>query len=66
MRRCEGANCCLLQQAEIETYLPTTDLVAVGLSHAGSEYLAMTEIAPWLERHLGIPTEAIVESHWWR
>jgi hypothetical protein len=54
------------RQVEIEEYLPTTDLVAVGLSHAGSEYLVMTEIAPWLERHFGIPAEAVPETRWWR
>jgi putative NIF3 family GTP cyclohydrolase 1 type 2 len=54
------------RQAEIEDYLRTTDLVAIGLSHAGSEYLVMTEIAPFIERHLGIPAEAVPESNWWR
>jgi hypothetical protein len=54
------------RQTEIEDYLPTTNLVAIGLSHAGSEYLVMTEIAPFMERHLGTPAEAIPESNWWR
>jgi hypothetical protein len=54
------------RQAEIDDYLLTTDLVAIGLSHAGSEYLVMTEIAPFIERHLGILAEAVPESNWWR
>jgi putative NIF3 family GTP cyclohydrolase 1 type 2 len=54
------------RQIEIEDYLPNTDLVAIGLSHAGSEYLVMTEIAPFIERHLGVPAEAVPESNWWR
>jgi hypothetical protein len=54
------------RQTEIEDYLRTTDLVAIGLSHAGSEYLVMTEIAPFIERHLDIPAEAVPESNWWR
>lgn len=54
------------RQTEIEDYLSTTDLVAIGLSHAGSEYPVMTKIAPFIERHLGIPAEAVLESNWWR
>ncbi len=54
------------KQAEIARYLPTTDLVAIGLSHAGSEFLVMRELAPFFGRELGIPAEAVAESHWWR
>jgi putative NIF3 family GTP cyclohydrolase 1 type 2 len=54
------------KQAEIAAYLPRTELAAVGLSHAGSEYLVMRELAPFLERQLGIPAEAVPEVHWWR
>jgi hypothetical protein len=54
------------KQREIDDYLPTTSLTAVGLSHAGSEFLVMQELAPLIERHLGLPAEAVPESHWWR
>ena len=54
------------KQAEIAAYLPSTELAAVGLSHAGSEFLVMRELAPFFERQLGIPAEAVQEPHWWR
>ena len=54
------------KQAEIERYLPSTNLAAIGLSHAGSEFLIMKELAPFLQRDLGLPAAAIAESHWWR
>ncbi len=54
------------KQTEIDAYLPSTQLAAIGLSHAGSEFLVMRELAPFIERQLGIPAEAVPESHWWR
>lgn len=54
------------KQAEIEAYLPTTGLTAIGLSHAGSEFLVMDEVASLIERRLGLPAEAVPESRWWR
>ncbi len=54
------------KQAEIDAYLPGTELVAIGLSHAGSEFLVMQELAPFLEHQLGISAEAVPESCWWR
>jgi putative NIF3 family GTP cyclohydrolase 1 type 2 len=54
------------KQAEITDYLPTTSLAAIGLSHAGSEFLVMQELAPLVERELELPTEAVPEPHWWR
>lgn len=54
------------RQVEIARYLPTTNLAAIGLSHAGSEFLVMQELAPYFERELGVPAEAVPESHWWR
>ena len=54
------------RQAEIESYLPTTSLIATGLSHAGSEFLVMQELAPFFAQHLGVTAEAVPESHWWR
>ena len=54
------------KQAEIDRYLPTTDLAAIGLSHAGSEFLVMRELAPLFGRELGIAAEAVPEAHWWR
>jgi putative NIF3 family GTP cyclohydrolase 1 type 2 len=53
-------------QAEIDRYLPTTDLAAIGLSHAGSEFLVMRELAPLFAREMGIAAEAVPEAHWWR
>jgi putative NIF3 family GTP cyclohydrolase 1 type 2 len=53
-------------QAEIADYLPKTKLTAIGLSHAGSEFLVMQELAPFVERTLGLPGEAVPEPHWWR
>jgi putative NIF3 family GTP cyclohydrolase 1 type 2 len=54
------------KQIEVDAYLPSTELAAVGLSHAGSEFLVMNELAPFVERQLGVPAEAVPEPHWWR
>jgi putative NIF3 family GTP cyclohydrolase 1 type 2 len=54
------------KQTEIEAYLPSTELAAVGLSHAGSEFLVMKELALFVERQLGVSAEAVPEPHWWR
>jgi putative NIF3 family GTP cyclohydrolase 1 type 2 len=53
-------------QAEIEQYLLTTGLSAIGLSHAASEFAVMQELVPFFEKHTGVPAEAVAESHWWR
>ena len=54
------------KQTEIDAYLPGTELAAVGLSHAGSEFLVMKELAPFVERQLGVPAKAVQKPHWWR
>jgi len=54
------------RQTEIEAYLPLTKVAAVGLSHAGSEFLVMRDVASLVERKFGIPAEAVPESRWWR
>jgi putative NIF3 family GTP cyclohydrolase 1 type 2 len=54
------------KQREIENYLPTTTLSAVGLSHAGSEFLVMKDIAHVLEEKFGVPATPVAESWWWR
>ena len=54
------------KQTEIEAYLPSTEFAAVGLSHAGSEFFVMKELAPFVERQLDVPAEAVPEPHWWR
>ncbi len=54
------------RQAEIEQYLPTTNLIAIGLSHAASEFAVMRELVPFFEEHAGIPAEAVPEAQWWR
>ncbi len=51
---------------EIARYLPATRLAAIGVSHAGSEFLVMQELAGKFARELGIPAEAVPEAHWWR
>ncbi len=55
------------KQAEIDAFLrhePT--FAAIGVSHAGSEFLVMTELAPVFQDHLGIPAQALPEANWWR
>lgn len=37
------------KQAEIEGYLPSTSLAAIGISHAGSEFVVMQELAPFFQ-----------------
>jgi putative NIF3 family GTP cyclohydrolase 1 type 2 len=54
------------RQAEIASYVPTTELTAIGLSHAGSEFLVMRELAPLFARELCIAAEAVPEAHLWR
>jgi putative NIF3 family GTP cyclohydrolase 1 type 2 len=54
------------RQAEIEAYLPTTTLSAIGLSHAASEFAVMRELAPFFAEHAGVTAEAVPETHWWR
>ena len=54
------------KQQEIERYLRSTSLLAIGISHAGSEFVVMRELAPFLEEQLGIPAEAVAETSWWR
>lgn len=54
------------KQAAIERYQPTTRLTAIGLSHAGSEFLVMRELAPFLREQWQIEAEAIPEATWWR
>ena len=54
------------KQVEIAAYLPDTQLAAIGLSHPGSEFLVLKEIAPFIERELDIPAEAVPEPYWWR
>ncbi len=54
------------RQTEIDAYLATTKMAAIGLSHAGSEFLVMRDVASLVEREFGIPAEAVPESRWWR
>lgn len=54
------------KQAEIERYQLTAKLAAIGVSHAGSEFLVMKELAPLLRRELDISAEAVAETNWWR
>lgn len=53
------------KQREIEDYLPAANSAAVGLSHAGSEFLVKKELAPLVVRRLGLPAEAVPEPDWW-
>jgi hypothetical protein len=54
------------KQAAIARYLPTTRLVGLGLSHAGSEFLVMKELAPFFTSELGLRATAVPETIWWR
>jgi putative NIF3 family GTP cyclohydrolase 1 type 2 len=54
------------RQAEIARYLSTAPIPGIGLSHAGSEFLVMRELAPLFARELVVPAEAVPEAHWWR
>ncbi len=54
------------KQAEILRYRSTTRLTAIGLSHAGSEFLVMKELAPFVQDRLGVAAEAVAEETWWR
>jgi hypothetical protein len=54
------------KQDEIARYLSTTRLVGLGLSHAGSEFLVMKDLAPFFTAELGLPATAVPETTWWR
>jgi putative NIF3 family GTP cyclohydrolase 1 type 2 len=41
-------------------------MTLIGLSHAGSEYPVMEDIAEWMRENLNIEAEAIPENNWWR
>lgn len=57
-----------LGEAEkIKNYLPNTTMSIIGISHAGSEYIAIRDqVVPFIKKNLKIETEAISESNWWR
>lgn len=54
------------KQAAIARYLPTSRMVGLGLSHAGSELLVMEELAPFFTPEHGPQVTAAPETTWRR
>lgn len=50
----------------LQKYYPKTEMTLIGLSHAGSEYPVMEDIAEWIKEKFNIDAEAIPEKNWWR
>jgi len=50
----------------LQEFYPTTNMTLIGLSHAGSEYPVMEDIADWIKEKFGIDAEPIPEKNWWR
>jgi putative NIF3 family GTP cyclohydrolase 1 type 2 len=54
------------ERALFKKYYPKAKISAIGLSHAGSEFVVMHDIAGWIKNNLGIKAEALPERNWWR
>ncbi|MDD4381768.1 MAG: Nif3-like dinuclear metal center hexameric protein [Candidatus Dojkabacteria bacterium] len=50
----------------LQEFYPQTKMTLIGLSHAGSEYPVMEDIAKWFKEKFQIEAEAIPENSWWR
>jgi len=50
----------------LQEFYPKTKMTLIGLSHAGSEYPVMEDIAEWIKEKFNINAEAIPENNWWR
>ncbi len=50
----------------LQNFYPNTKMTLIGLSHAGSEYPVMEDIAIWIKEKFNIDAEALPESNWWR
>lgn len=50
----------------LQEFYPNTQMTLIGLSHAGSEYPVMEDIAKWMKDNLNVDAEAIPEDSWWR
>lgn len=54
------------EDKSLQEFYPTTSMTLVGLSHAGSEYPVMEDIAAWIKEKFNIDAQAIPEKIWWR
>jgi len=54
------------EKKALEEYYPTTSILAIGLSHAGSEFLVMYDVVDWIKKTLGIEAEVLAEKRWRR
>ena len=54
------------ERLALDEFYKNTGISAIGLSHAGSEYLVMPEIASWIESTLKIKAVSLPEIRWWR
>jgi putative NIF3 family GTP cyclohydrolase 1 type 2 len=54
------------ESALLDDYYPNATISAIGLSHAGSEFLVMYDIVKWMKENIGIEAEVLPEENWWR
>lgn len=54
------------ERLALNEYYKNTKISAIGLSHAGSEFLVMPEIANWIKTTFKIEANALSEERWWR
>lgn len=50
----------------LNEYYPKAKLTAIGLSHAGSEFIVMYDIVEWVKKKIGIEADVLSEEKWWR
>jgi len=54
------------EQKALDEYYPNAKISAIGLSHAGSEFLVMLDVAEWIKTNLSLKAETLPENKWWR
>ena len=54
------------ERLALNDYYPNAKISAIGISHPGSEFLAMYDIVEWIKSSIGIDAEALPETKWWR
>jgi len=54
------------ERARLKKYYPKAKISAIGLSHAGSEFLVMYDIADWIRLNLDLEAIPLPEEKWWR
>ncbi|NMB91837.1 hypothetical protein GYA37_03255 [candidate division WWE3 bacterium] len=55
------------ERAMLVEYLPTTKVSAIGLSHAGSEFVVMRDqVVPFLKDRHHLDATSVPENNWWR